>query len=424
MNKIYSYIKIVFVAVFILFLGAYLYSINIIPEYDDGIITEDLEATINELSIYGNNLKLEGYIFNENAKNVSLAIVNEYGYEVVYNLNVENIQNVLRFNTGIKINNQIDLEKFIDNGLYNAYLKVINKNNETKYYNLLNESGFDTTTYYTIHHDNHNKKITINSKDTLVLNVESNTDIVYDIILDAGHGGTDSGACYKKTKTCERVYTKKIANDIKAYLEKYNVKVALSWDVDNVDDNTYIKLYGEDSRVSTVYESNAKYLFSLHLNSSSTTRLTGFEIYTPYNVDYTFARILRDNMIKYVNAPTSNNTFNKVEPGIYTRTFSQNEIDDVHEGNVKDNMPKYDITTKTNYYFIIRETGGYMTGAYVEYDTPNYSKNIYANHNRGVESYIIEFAYINRLDNINFFEKNYNKYIEAVSQSILTKLGV
>src|SRR5574344_317546 len=419
LKKIILGLKLIFLSVFILFLVTFIYYKRKISKYEKEINSSNINAYVNELLIYSTNLRLEGTVDAKNIKEVYLSFVDKFGYEVPYLINFSNNENDISFYTGTKINDQFNMEQLNIENDYKLYLKTIDINNNISYHNLINETNYLKTTYYTIYHNDINYKIDIYTNYKLEVSVKKNTDIVYDIVLDADHGGIDSGACYNKTKTCERIYTKKIVNDIKTLLEKKGVKVALSWNVDNIKDNEYIKTYGESSRISNIYESYAKYTLSLHLNSSNTTKLKGFELYTPYNVDYTFARNLRNNIKNNTTISYSNNTFNKVENSIYTRTFTSNEIIASNNERTESNSELYTITTKTNYYFMIRETGGYMSGSYVTSPNSKGETNEYATSNRGTESYILELAYINRYDEIKNFEKNYNNYVKAISNSIL-----
>ena len=51
---------------------------------------------------------------------------------------------------------------------------------------------------------------------------------------------------------------------------------------------------------------------------------------------------------------------------VYSRNFTTNEINESLKDYRDKNLEPYDISTKSNYYYMIRETGGIITGAYVD----------------------------------------------------------
>lgn len=94
------------------------------------------------------------------------------------------------------------------------------------------------------------------------------------IVLDPGHGGSDSGATGNGYK--EKNLTLKIANAVKARLEQYaNVKVYMSRTTD-----TYVGLTDRTNYAASV---DADAFVSIHLNSSTGSAPHGCEIYYPNN---------------------------------------------------------------------------------------------------------------------------------------------
>lgn len=424
MKHLINFIKIILIFTFFCFLIPFLYHQKTVSPIKKVDVETLNDAVVSELYIYGKFLNIKGSLEVNNTKEVYLSFIDELGSKIDYKTNFYIDENRIMFSLGDRINSGFNLEKLSFVNKYKMYLKVIYLDDTSTYHKLNNQSGYNTTEYYTIYKDNENKKITIGTTDTLEYEITSNEQPVYDIILDAGHGGNDPGACYKNKKPCERDYTKNIVKAIKSNLEKKGFKVAFTWDIDKIKIDNYIPFYGEGSRVESTYKSYAKYSISIHLNSSSTTKLSGFEIYTPYNINYTFAKSMRDNIKNYTNAPYSNNKFNRKESGIYTRTFSNQEVKTTNKERIDNNLALYDINTKTNYYYMIRETGGYMTGAFVNSpSTDNREINNYHNSNRGLESYIVELAYINNLNDLRYFEKNIDKYVNAISDSIIAELN-
>ena len=86
----------------------------------------------------------------------------------------------------------------------------------------------------------------------------------------------------------------------------------------------------------------------------------------------------------------------KIKNGVYVKTLSNYDIESSKK-EAKQNGYKYyeNITTNTPWYFYNRETGGYMTGAYMDGRNKAYPKNDYYNSNMGIESYLLELGYIN-----------------------------
>ena len=78
-----------------------------------------------------------------------------------------------------------------------------------------------------------------------------------------------------------------------------------------------------------MHNSNAKLGISVHLNDFTKGTTSGVEIYTPGNVDYTFAREAIKTIKDSSGLDYSKNTFCKVEEGIYTRLFSETDIKNV-----------------------------------------------------------------------------------------------
>ena len=165
---------------------------------------------------------------------------------------------------------------------------------------------------------------------------------------------------------------------------------------------------------------NAKYLFSIHLNSNSADYVRGVEVYTADNIDYTFAENIARNIVSIAGSNYSTNRINRVSDGVYTRTFSDLDIDSSLEEYKRKNMKAYDITTKSNYYYMIRETGGIMTGAYVDdRNSPKILGNPYFKSNIGSESYLLELGYLTNSTDLNNIDTNMDKYVDAIVNSFL-----
>lgn len=380
-----------------------------IPKLD----VEEEIINIDELFIYGTHLNLHGNLIDN--ENIDLVLYN--GEFLAYNINI----NSDSFNLSNNINDGIYLEN-IPIGKYYAFLRKTikdEKDNEIyKYYVLNNTTECNETVYYTF--SNVNNKIVINTdKDeynTIMFNVTKNDDDdIYDIVIDPGHGGMDSGA--NKNGYREADLTMKFALSLKEKLENYGIKVKLTRDENQLNLNEKLNDYGKHGRAVIPHEVHAKYLFSIHMNSNSSVYVNGLEVYTAGNVNYDFAKKLANNIVNNAGTKYSSNKINKIDDGIYTRMFSENDITSSKEEYLNKGMIPYDITTKSNYYYMIRETGGIMTGAYVDNRNEKITGNPYYNTNVGTEAYLLELGYLSNKDDLDNMLNNMDKYTDAISNT-------
>lgn len=393
--------------------------IKIETSYLDTLNTKEEYAFIDEYTIYGRFFNISGEI-ELSLDNLVLVLKNK-DIEIEYNLVTEVKNNKTKFKTNELINTGINLEN-IQVGKYVFLLKDSNNN----YYSLKNKTSYSKLEYYTLTKDNKNNLINISfemfsKKSYLYLNcslVSSNLNDIYDIVIDPGHGGNDSGAINNG------YYESKInldyAKTLKKELESTGLKVKLTRESD-----VFLNNYGVNSRVSVPYEVKAKLLLSIHMNSSSyNLGLNGVEIYVANNSSLEFASNLAKEIVDLTSSSYSSNNFNKVLNGVYIRTFSQSDIDNINDDALKNNYTPYEnISLDTNYYYIIRETGGIITGAYVD-SRKNDNYNLYYNSNHGCEAYLLELGYINNNNNLNILLKEKDNYVKAISKSIKEYLEV
>ena len=408
--------KKVFILSIILLLLAGGYFAYTIFMVDNGIPKLDVEeekVDIDELFIYGNYLNLHGNIIRDN--NLKLVLYNGDFRE--YPINIKDNT----FNLSYEINRGLFLED-IPIGTYYLFLRSKHydedDNEVYKYYVLNNTTDYVETTYYTF--SNIGNKIVINSDDeyhTLIFNVTKNTnDEVYDVVIDPGHGGKDGGANRGDYK--EANFTMKYAADLKKKMEKYGVKVKLTHVEGEIPSDEKMPDYGIHGRAVIGHEVNAKYVLSIHMNSNAYSSVHGLEVYTPANVNYDFAKDIVRNIIYGVDTNYSSNRINKVFDGIYTRKFTEKDIELSIEDAEKNNKKPYDVTVNSNYYYMIRETGGIMTGAYVDdRNEPKFPANPYYKSNVGCEAYLLELGYLTNDGDLNSIINNMDKYTTAIAQS-------
>lgn len=398
---------------FLLFVGYILYD----EKNTDKIPILDIEEQIieiDEIYVYGTHLNMHGNIID--GENLQLVL---YNGEFIY----ININSTLDgFNFSDLYNDGIYLDD-IPRGEYFLFLsskETIDEEEKYKYYSLKNVSSYKETTYYAL--SDTNNKIIISNEDsypTMKINVLENTDKdIYDIVLDPGHGGLDGGADRYGYK--ESDFTLDIAVKVKKKLEENGLKIKLTHEEGQLSKNEKLKEYGVHGRAVIPYEVKAKYLFSFHMNSNVSSSVNGLEIYTSKNINYDFAKLLGKNIRDKTGISYSENQINKTFDGIYAKSFSEQEIAKSKKEYEDKGRNPYDITLRSNYYYIIRETGGIITGAYVDDRNEDIIGNPYVNSNVGTEAYLLELGYISNQNDLNNMVNNMDKYVDAIVESIMT----
>lgn len=422
MKKFFGILVIIAIGYF-----AYVYYIgNGIPKID----VEEEKVSVSEYYIYGNHLNIKGSldIDDLNYEDVSLVLYN--GEEKYYDVNDEKDGKNIEFTTSEYINEGMYIDN-LDIGKYYLFLKLTYKNEEdkekpiTKYYVLNNDTEYKDVTYYTL--SKYNNKIII-SKDeeygTFMFNViENNDNDIYDVTIDPGHGGLDSGALTGNYK--ESDFAMSISLKLKKYLEDNNIKVKLTHDEDDISKEKVMDEYNEHGRAVIPNEVKSKYTFSIHINKNSYSSVKGIEVYTPDMINYDFAKDIASNITINTDFGYSTNKMYKVFDGVYTHNFTESEISSSNEGYAKKGYKAYNVTTKSNYLYMIRETGGYLTGAYVDDRNPDkVGVNPYYNSNMGNESYLLELGYLSNSSDLNILLSSEDSLSKAIGDSIIKELSI
>lgn len=300
----------------------------------------------------------------------------------------------------------------------------LNNNVNAKYYSLLNQSSYPNIEYYTVTKDGINRKVNIqfkntqyNNKDFTYLSIEVENaelpDNIYDIVIDAGHGGTDSG---------EKIGTDSEANIsliysklLKEKLEAQGLKVKLTRDDSNSNSFNSTNMYDENGRISIACKSKAKYMISFHINNGNK-GLKGLEIYSPPKSDLTLAQTMANKIITYTSMDYSNNNSFKQGEGVYVRNFTPNVINEFNNIANRKGYAPYNLTIDTPYLYTIREVGGIATNAYVDGRNKAFSANKYYNSNQGIECYQIEMGYIK--NDLEIIKNEADQYTTAISEAI------
>ncbi len=394
-------------------------------------------VSIDKYFIYGTHFHVEGTLSLEDFpdwERMGLILRDADGTEKEIFLITEKNGDCVKFSSSQEINTGLCLDE-IPCGDYCILFKVV-YGGKTQYVSCKNLTEYSFTDYYTVTNNGKNNRILIgfedyfNSKNfisCLAMKVESARlpENVYDVVIDAGHGTSDPGAIAFGYNEAD--ITIDYARSLKEALEEKGLKVYLSRNGSETGDEMgSFAAYSENGRINGACASRAKFCLSVHLNSTANENPTGgVEIYCPSNSDLTFAKNLADSLVKNVGIPYSQHGYNRVENGVYVRTFTPADIADSEQYAKEGGYEKYpNLSTDTTYYYIIRELGGIATGAYVDGRNPEYGTNLYYNANYGMESYLAEIGYICVEEDLNLILTAKQSYVDTIADCIANELSV
>ena len=410
------------------FLGYFIYVnyINKIPK----IVPEEEKVSVEEYYMYGNHFNIKGSLElkDKNYQDIKLTLYN--GEDKDFDIIVENEDNKINFYTSEYINEGLYIDD-ITRDTYYIFLKLTYQNEENKdkpinkYYILDNKTEYKESTYYTL--SKYNNKILINSNNdynTMMFNITENKDSeIYDITIDPGHGGMDSGGIANDYK--ETDFTMDISLKIKENLEKQNIKVKLTHNENDLTKNEVMDEYNKHGRAVIPNEVKSKYTFSIHINKNTSSKVSGIEIYTAKGINYDLANSLVDNITSYTELGYSSNKLYKMFNGVYTHNFTEKEIEDSLERYEKKGYKAYNVTENSNYLYMIRETGGYLTGAYVDDSNPDkVGINPYYKNNIANESYLLELGYLSNKSDLDILIESKDTLAKAISDAIIKELSL
>ena len=421
-------VKLFFCILFIIFL-IILFKYLYIKKLD----IEEESAIIDNYYIYGQYLSLEGSLDDIDISYDKIDLVLYNGKFKKYKIVVTKESDTIKFSLDKKINRGIYLDN-INKGKYCLFIRIgyLNKDESSdekkvydyKYYKLDNKSKYDETVYYTV--SQYDKKIVINSNNsysTLMFNVSNNNDKdIYDIVIDPGHGGVDSGTSNGNYNESDIVMD--ISKRIAKGLENNGFRVKLTRGINSLDSDEYFEEYNAGGRAVISHEVYAKYVFSIHANSSDSSKVKGVELYTASGINYEFAKLLINDIVDSDLISVSSKSLYKIDDGIYTHNFSEEEIDNALIGYDNKGYKRYNITSDSNYLYMIRETGGIMTGAYVDDSNPDtVGVNPYYDSNIGAEAYLLELGYLTNDSDLKVLTKNNDSYASVIADSISNYLN-
>ena len=408
-------IKIVFILLFLIIIGAILfYLIN--KEFFLSKINYDMSGNITYYDRYGIHINFKGDFKLDNGYSNPTLVLSNGTDEFTIDWNIQNNGNDYSFETSKYINDGINLEK-LKNGTYYLLIKV-DSAEENEYFPLINKTNYNDITYYSLTKNGSNQKIDIawdryEGHELLGFHISTTTlpDDVYDITIDPGHDGNDSGMivcadgsvpnnqgeCYGSTAYKESDINFTVAAALKDELEKMGFKVKLTRD--SKDDT--VPTYGDMGSGTAANATKSKFNLALHHNSTNVpggmANTHGLEVYVAGDSKFDLAKLFVENICEYGKTDVSTKKEFKVEDGIYQR-FSDDGI--------------------TPYYYMIREVGGIATHAYVDGSNTDYDENPYYDSNDTAESYLMELGYIDNIRELENILDNPKGYAKGIALSI------
>ena len=382
--------------------------INKEREYEQELFGElqEKNAKVTKFYTYGTSFGLEGtldQVDKANFENVKLVLVDNEVNEVEIPIEGVVDGNILYFKSA-QINNTVILDDLQVGKTYYVKLRVKTNNSVSpKYYMFENASNYPNIEYYTVTKNGKNNKVSISFEKYTTVDDKVYSclyfkpqdsflpDNVYDIVIDAGHGGNDPGytaAGYNEADVCLE-----ISELIKSHLEAVGFKVAMTRDQNNTDSFTKTNMYDENGRISLACKTNAKYMISIHITQGNKS-MTGVEVYAPGKSDLNLARLLANKMVEGTNLDFSNDNDNQIFDGVYVNNYTERTIANAEKAAEDMGYDPYNITVDTPYIYTIREVGGIATNAYMDGRNTAYGKNKYYDSNKGIESYQVNLGYI------------------------------
>jgi len=276
--------------------------------------------------------------------------------------------------------------------------------------------------WYTITRDGFaNKVMMLRKSGFLVIKVEKVSELpetVYDILIDPGHGGPDGGAQWNGLSEAEEVL--KISEYMTKRFEDHGLKVKMSrtGDYEPSGDETFDHIrssYYENGRVSQVYEYQAKYYISNHLNAFNG-EIEGFEIYSSIFTTNDWPQLVASSLMNAGHiARDSLNSPGRVSEGSFKNGISCPLLVTYHE--------LFGCTvTELDPLYVIRETGGQLNFAA---EMVRYNMLLYPEvPNFGAEAILIEYNYIDHVNDANRWRENWQNWGEAVVKATVDYMGI
>lgn len=213
---------------------------------------------------------------------------------------------------------------------------------------------------------------------------------VYDVFIDVGHGGADAGAVGHGLVEAEQNLL--AALYLKEQLVAMGLKVALSRDSMDLpggqaaEQNPYVP----GARIDLAYRSQAKYILSSHLNAGGG---SGFQLYTSLATSTAWGEAVRQQLLD-TGWHGDDGGLGWVDHALYKRASDGRTI-----------VPR-------DYYFIIRETGGYALSPYTYRIFRSEDPESLA---VGAETLLLEYAFLDNQEDCDYWSQNWRALVEAVA---------
>ena len=380
---------------------------------------------ITKFYTYGTSLNIEGKlngISKDNLEGVKIVIIDDDKFEKTYDLGYSFDEENVIFSTKESINKAINLEELLPGKKYYVQIRVkTNNSKDYKYYTLSKDNDYKEIEYYTLTKNGKNNKINIkfdnedyNGKKYSYLGINvveaKLPNDIYDIVIDSGHGGTDTGEVSGDITESDLML--EYAKSLKEKLQEKGYKIKLSRNDENTDSFTDKNMYDEDGRISICCKTKAKYMISLHTTNNG---YSGIEVYIPNNSNIELAEEVANNIVNLTSLEYSTNKLYKKQDGIYQKNYNSQSISQNNKSMERQGFEPYNLTIDTPELYTIREVGGIATNAYVDGRNTNYSSNKYYNSNQGIECYQISVGNIKKDKDILLNEKE--QIVKAISDA-------
>jgi N-acetylmuramoyl-L-alanine amidase len=311
----------------------------------------------------------------------------------------------------------------VGTGEYAVLLKVDDgQKGDCKYITLLDGCDEKDIDYWTITKNGTNNEITTSftsysGTKYLRLNCKKGDkpSDVADFVIDAGHGGMDTGTSSLDGSVDEADVTLRYAKALKKILKNAGYTVVLSRDgTEDPEENTAYTIYDKGGRIEKMMEAQGKIALSLHCDSVYDSSTNGVQVYVSHVSDAVLGEQLADTIVRSTNMDYSEvGGMTQRADGVYEYTLSEEDIANVASASTA-------ITTNTDYYFIIRETGGIVTGAFEDGSNTNYSANAYRNTNAGLETVLVELGFLSSTHDLKILENKKDLYVQAMADALIS----
>ncbi|MDO4962766.1 MAG: N-acetylmuramoyl-L-alanine amidase [bacterium] len=384
---------------------------------------EDISFDIEDYKIFGTHFNISACIDESLSDKLELVLKNN-NEEISIDANFKYEDN----KTCVYLSDKNNEGLLLDDLNLGKYILLVKSNlEEVKYYTFNNKTKYGALEYYSITNNESNKKINIDFENYKNINYVKFMigksilpDDVYDITIDAGHGGVDIGASGNLDGEVynESDITLKISKELKENLTDLGLKVKLTR-----EDDSYLEPYGDTGRAVIPNKYKSKYSISIHLNSfEGKMNYGGVEVYTANDINYDLSKLFADNISDIVGY--SKKQTDKIDNGIYFTYFKEENIKNSNDEMIKKGFRTYDIKLGAPYMYMIREVGGKSTYAYVDGRNKKNGLNEFYNSNQTAEPYLLELGYINYKNDLDKFINDSDTFANAISEALKTYLNI